>query len=161
MPRSSDLSVITGPYCAGIAFIAFAQRIGLTLEEIGAELAKLPANRVPSRRDWSRLSSEWALRIDQHNRVAAPAVGAYRVHRLRLAVDRPSTGVAWRTLLMWQDAMGRGRGIGWGELGAGYCNLCLARLMATITHVLTIDYVAKILDEDPELLGRSSEIPII
>ncbi len=57
--------------------------------------------------------------------------------------------------------MGRGRGIGWGELGAGYCNLCLARLMATITHVLTIDYVAKILDEDPELLGRSSEIPII
>ncbi|MDO3436390.1 redox-sensitive transcriptional activator SoxR [Rhizobium sp. CBN3] len=48
-----------------IAFIVFAQRIGLTLEEIGAELAKLPADRVPSRRDWSRLSSAWARRIDQ------------------------------------------------------------------------------------------------
>ena len=30
-----------------IAFIVFAQRIGLTLEEIGAELAKLPPDRVP------------------------------------------------------------------------------------------------------------------
>ncbi|PDS99865.1 redox-sensitive transcriptional activator SoxR [Rhizobium sp. S9] len=48
-----------------IAFIVFAQRIGLTLEEIGAELAKLPADRVPSRRDWSRLSSVWAKSIDQ------------------------------------------------------------------------------------------------
>ncbi|AIC31346.1 MerR family transcriptional regulator protein (plasmid) [Rhizobium etli bv. mimosae str. IE4771] len=48
-----------------ISFIVFAQRIGLTLEEIGAELAKLPADRVPSRRDWSRLSSVWAKRIDQ------------------------------------------------------------------------------------------------
>ncbi|PDT26699.1 redox-sensitive transcriptional activator SoxR [Rhizobium sp. L9] len=48
-----------------IAFIVFAQRIGLTLEEIGAELAQLPADRVPSRRDWSRLSSAWAKRIDQ------------------------------------------------------------------------------------------------
>ncbi|WFU12071.1 redox-sensitive transcriptional activator SoxR (plasmid) [Rhizobium sp. CB3090] len=48
-----------------IAFIAFAQRIGLTLEEIGAELAKLPADRVPSRRDWSHLSGAWAKRIDE------------------------------------------------------------------------------------------------
>lgn len=48
-----------------IAFIVFAQRIGLTLEEIGAELASLPPDRTPTRRDWSRLSREWALRIDQ------------------------------------------------------------------------------------------------
>ena len=40
-----------------IAFIVFAQRIGLSLDEIGAELAKLPPDRVPTRRDWSRLSS--------------------------------------------------------------------------------------------------------
>ena len=32
-----------------IAFIVFAQRIGLSLEEIGAELAKLPPDRVPTR----------------------------------------------------------------------------------------------------------------
>jgi len=48
-----------------IAFIVFAQRIGLTLEEIGAELAALPAERMPTRRDWSRLSQEWRQRIDQ------------------------------------------------------------------------------------------------
>ena len=30
-----------------IAFVVFAQRIGLTLEEIGAELAKLPPDRAP------------------------------------------------------------------------------------------------------------------
>jgi len=48
-----------------IAFIVFAQRVGLTLEEIGAELAKLPPDRAPNRRDWSRLSSKWSTRIDQ------------------------------------------------------------------------------------------------
>ena len=47
-----------------VAFIVFAQRIGLTLDEIGAELAKLPPDRAPTRRDWSRLSSGWSARID-------------------------------------------------------------------------------------------------
>jgi MerR family redox-sensitive transcriptional activator SoxR len=48
-----------------IAFIVFAQRVGLSLEEIGAELAKLPPGRAPTRRDWSRLSRGWASRIDE------------------------------------------------------------------------------------------------
>jgi MerR family redox-sensitive transcriptional activator SoxR len=48
-----------------IAFIVFAQRIGLTLEEIGDELAELPPDRAPGRRDWSRLSSTWTARIDE------------------------------------------------------------------------------------------------
>jgi MerR family transcriptional regulator, redox-sensitive transcriptional activator SoxR len=48
-----------------IAFIVFAQRIGLTLEEIGAELAKLPADRSPTRQDWARLSGAWTKRVDQ------------------------------------------------------------------------------------------------
>jgi MerR family redox-sensitive transcriptional activator SoxR len=47
-----------------IAFIVFAQRIGLTLGEIGAELSLLPADRAPSRRDWQRLSRAWTSRID-------------------------------------------------------------------------------------------------
>ena len=48
-----------------IAFIVFAQRIGLSLEEIGDELDKLPGGRVvPSRRDWARLSQTWTTRID-------------------------------------------------------------------------------------------------
>jgi MerR family redox-sensitive transcriptional activator SoxR len=53
------------PVLRRIAFIVFAQRIGLTLDEIGAELAKLPPDRVPNRRDWSRLSSSWTDRIDE------------------------------------------------------------------------------------------------
>ena len=52
------------PVLRRIAFIVFAQRIGLSLDEIGAELAKLPPSRAPTRRDWSRLSSGWASRID-------------------------------------------------------------------------------------------------
>jgi len=48
-----------------IAFIVFAQRIGLTLEEIGEELARLPADRVPTGREWARLSRTWTSRIDQ------------------------------------------------------------------------------------------------
>jgi MerR family redox-sensitive transcriptional activator SoxR len=52
------------PVLRRIAFIVFAQHIGLTLEEIGSELAKLPSDRAPTRRDWSRLSSSWRSRID-------------------------------------------------------------------------------------------------
>src|SRR6185437_3656810 len=48
-----------------IAFIVFAQRIGLSLEEIGAELERLPSGRVPTGRDWSRLSRTWTSRIEQ------------------------------------------------------------------------------------------------
>ena len=53
------------PVLRRIAFIVFAQRVGLTLEEIGSELAKLPADRAPTRRDWSRLSRGWSARIDE------------------------------------------------------------------------------------------------
>jgi MerR family redox-sensitive transcriptional activator SoxR len=53
------------PVLRRIAFIVFAQRVGLTLEEIGVELAKLPPDRAPTRRDWSRLSLGWSSRIDQ------------------------------------------------------------------------------------------------
>ena len=53
------------PVLRRIAFILFAQRIGLTLEEIRAELAKLPPDRAPTRRDWSRLTRTWTARIDE------------------------------------------------------------------------------------------------
>jgi MerR family redox-sensitive transcriptional activator SoxR len=48
-----------------IAFIVFAQKLGLSLPEIGAELAKLPEERVPTGRDWSRLAGRWTARIDE------------------------------------------------------------------------------------------------
>jgi MerR family transcriptional regulator, redox-sensitive transcriptional activator SoxR len=52
------------PVLRRIAFIVFAQRVGLSLQEIGAELSKLPPDRAPTRRDWARLSSGWTERID-------------------------------------------------------------------------------------------------
>jgi MerR family redox-sensitive transcriptional activator SoxR len=52
------------PVLRRIAFIVFAQRVGLTLEEIRGELARLPGSHAPTRRDWSRLSSTWSARID-------------------------------------------------------------------------------------------------
>lgn len=48
-----------------IAFIVFAQRAGLTLDEIGGALARLPADATPTRRDWDRLTRAWTRRIDQ------------------------------------------------------------------------------------------------
>ena len=53
------------PVLRRIAFVVYAQRIGLTLDEIGAELAKLPPDRAPTKRDWSRLSRGWTARIDE------------------------------------------------------------------------------------------------
>lgn len=37
--------------------------MGLTLEEVGVELAKLPADRAPTAADWTRLSSGWRSRV--------------------------------------------------------------------------------------------------
>jgi len=48
-----------------IAFIVFAQKMGLNLQEIATELAKLPENRVPQSADWARLSGSWTQRIDE------------------------------------------------------------------------------------------------
>ena len=48
-----------------VAFIVFAQKVGLSLEEIRAELARLPRNRAPERADWAKLSESWTSRIEQ------------------------------------------------------------------------------------------------
>lgn len=48
-----------------VAFIVFAQRVGLTLDEIGVELARLRSDDAPGRHDWSRLSAAWSARIDE------------------------------------------------------------------------------------------------
>jgi MerR family redox-sensitive transcriptional activator SoxR len=48
-----------------IAFIRVAQRIGLTLEEVGAALATLPSARTPTAADWARLSGGWRRRLDE------------------------------------------------------------------------------------------------
>jgi MerR family redox-sensitive transcriptional activator SoxR len=47
-----------------VAFIRVAQRVGLSLDEIGSALGELPAGRTPTRRDWQRLSARWRPRLD-------------------------------------------------------------------------------------------------
>jgi MerR family redox-sensitive transcriptional activator SoxR len=82
------------PVLRRIAFIVFAQRIGLTLEEIAAELAKLPPHHAPTRRDWARLSSTWTSRIDdriaelqrlKHGLTECIGCGCLSLDRCRLA----------------------------------------------------------------------------
>ena len=48
-----------------IAFIVFAQRIGLTLEEVSGELGRLPTGRVPKGYDWAQISTRWSERVDE------------------------------------------------------------------------------------------------
>lgn len=48
-----------------VAFIVYAQRVGLTLEEIRTELDKLPCHRTPTGEDWNRLTQTWSERIDE------------------------------------------------------------------------------------------------
>ena len=47
-----------------VAFIAAAQRLGLTLAEIAETLALLPDGRGPTRADWTRLSRPWRAKLD-------------------------------------------------------------------------------------------------
>lgn len=46
-----------------VSFILIAQRMGLSLEEIAAELARLPAGRTPDAADWARISTGLRIRI--------------------------------------------------------------------------------------------------
>ena len=61
-----------------VAFIRTAQRVGLSLDEIGEALATLPENRVPTKADWTRLSRAWRPRLD--DQIA-------RIERLRDQLD--------------------------------------------------------------------------
>lgn len=47
-----------------LSFILIAQQIGLTLEEIVAELARLPQGRAPDSRDWQTISRSFRARLD-------------------------------------------------------------------------------------------------
>jgi len=48
-----------------LAFIRAATNVGLTLEEVGSELARLPEGRTPTRADWQRISRHWRSRLDE------------------------------------------------------------------------------------------------
>lgn len=47
-----------------LAFIRAASNVGLTIEEIRDELARLPGSRNPTKADWQRISRHWRQRLD-------------------------------------------------------------------------------------------------
>lgn len=51
-----------------LAFVRVAQRVGIPLAQIRAELDGLPEGRTPTRRDWQRLSRAWRSELDQRIR---------------------------------------------------------------------------------------------
>ena len=48
-----------------LAFIRAAANVGLTLHEIRDELAQLPAERTPTKADWTKISRHWRGRLDE------------------------------------------------------------------------------------------------
>lgn len=48
-----------------VALVRIAQRVGIPLAEVAQVLAKLPEGRVPTRRDWERLSRCWQASIEE------------------------------------------------------------------------------------------------
>ena len=70
-----------------IAFIRIAQRVGLSLNEIVAALAGLPADRAPNSQDWQRLTRGWRQRLDDRHRAAGGvAQWSDQLHRVRLPI---------------------------------------------------------------------------
>ncbi|MCI4644361.1 MAG: redox-sensitive transcriptional activator SoxR [Hyphomonadaceae bacterium] len=51
-----------------LSFVMIAQRMGLTIEEIGAALSGLPEGRTPTKRDWEQLSQK--MRAGLEDRIA-------------------------------------------------------------------------------------------
>ncbi len=48
-----------------VSFILIAQKLGLALAEIEAQLANLPNERTPSLADWQRISRSMRIQIDE------------------------------------------------------------------------------------------------
>jgi MerR family redox-sensitive transcriptional activator SoxR len=48
-----------------VAFIRMSQRLGIPLARIREALSTLPTNRVPTSKDWGRLSAGWRSDLDE------------------------------------------------------------------------------------------------
>ena len=48
-----------------LAFIRAASNVGLSLDEVRAELDELPEGRTPTKSDWVRMSRHWRGRLDE------------------------------------------------------------------------------------------------
>lgn len=48
-----------------VAFIRMSQRLGIPLSRVAEALASLPTDRVPTARDWAKLSAGWRADLDE------------------------------------------------------------------------------------------------
>ena len=48
-----------------VAFIRMSQRLGIPLSRIRDALSTLPTNRVPTSKDWAKLSAGWRADLDE------------------------------------------------------------------------------------------------
>lgn len=48
-----------------VAFIRMSQRLGIPLSRIREALASLPSDRVPTSKDWAKLSAGWRRDLDE------------------------------------------------------------------------------------------------
>jgi MerR family transcriptional regulator, redox-sensitive transcriptional activator SoxR len=48
-----------------VAFIRMSQRLGIPLARIREALGTLPADRIPTSKDWARLSAGWRADLDE------------------------------------------------------------------------------------------------
>ena len=72
-----------------LAFIQAAQRVGLSLDEIGAAMATLPGDAGPTGPEWKELSASWRPLLDERIELLDGAAGSARpLHRLRLPLPR-------------------------------------------------------------------------
>ncbi len=53
------------PVLRRLAFIRAARNVGLSLDEVRAELAHLPDERTPTTADWHRISLDWRDRLNE------------------------------------------------------------------------------------------------
>ncbi|PWI41605.1 redox-sensitive transcriptional activator SoxR [Streptomyces sp. ICBB 8177] len=54
------------PTLRRLAFIRAARQVGLSLDEVRAALADLPADRTPNAAEWAKVARSWQRRIDAH-----------------------------------------------------------------------------------------------
>lgn len=48
-----------------LSFVIAAQKFGFSLNEIRSELAKLPMDRTPTKKDWQKISRTFRARLDE------------------------------------------------------------------------------------------------
>src|SRR3954465_5978755 len=84
-----------------VAFIRMSQRLGIPLAKVREALASLPADRVPTSRDWARLSAGWRQDLDDRilhlQRLRdnlAGCIGCGCLGRKTCALSNPGDGLA-------------------------------------------------------------------